>query len=113
MSNIIRLQKRGLSLDEMDAIISVAEGLRSARQIAYTYAKKQPHLNLMPRFGDLEGQYQNFCAENDIESAPVFDEAEHIRKRIAERDHDFIVLYPEENAAYLASIGETGDRSRR
>lgn len=111
MSNIHRLRDRGLSYDDIEALISVADALRTARQIIYNQAKARPDLTLMPTYGDANGLYEGFCRMHDMEIAPVFDEAEHIKERIAARDPLYIEVYPKENDAYLASLPNGGMRA--
>lgn len=110
MSNLITLQRRGLTMDQMDVIITVLAQLAETRQVLFNYRRDNHGIDLNAEYERAEAAYQDFCRRHDLPIHPVFDEIEHRRKRVAEGDPDFVALYgkdfPEEVAAFRAKAAK-------
>ena len=108
MSDLHRLQARGLSIDEMDVIVTVASQLAGTRQLLYTYMTKQTAIPLDKEFESAEAAYQLFCVRHGLSIHPLFDETAHRRQKVAEGDPMYLELYgadfPEERDAFWAKM---------
>jgi len=77
--------------DEWYAAVSALEALRSARQTIYSYLKEHPFLD--PIYLKAQASYVEMATAMGVEPQPVFDLDQHVAKRLAEGNPDYVAVY--------------------